>query len=409
MKMERSMKKHNLIAATGALSLIIGLLSFTGASAEDSNKNSGDNKSNSNNSSQEFKGSGARSHGHPVANSIGAPAAGSQEDQSSFVSNDDANAELNWQQWNKANGKATAKALNSIASNPITYHKTGALKGMPYFGNVQLIPVWVGNWDATGASGSRREKWNTFLSNLVTSLGGSGSINLAGHVLNTNGKYFTLNPPNQSVPNLTWPNGGGATIPATGTLDRYKLISVSDANVARYITTAISKLPALATGVKPMYVYIGASNTRLSSGFGTAYCGWHSIGTLGASNIPYIAIQDYPSTFNSACTTQALTPNGDVPLDSMSSVLVHEIDEALTDTDLRTWYDSKGAENADKCAWTFSTPATPAGFAALPSATNGSKYNFTTLNGTKYLIQRNWLADNLVKDVSNGTACALTN
>jgi hypothetical protein len=127
------------------------------------------------------------------------------------------------------------------------------------------------------------------------------------------------------------------------------------------------------------------------------------------ANIPYIAIQDYPSTFNSACTTQALTPNGDVPLDSMSSVLVHEIDEALTDTDLNTWYDSRGAENADKCAWTFSTPATTVGFAALPSATNGSKYNFTTLNGTKYLIQRNWLADNLVKDVSNGTACALTN
>ena len=51
MTMERSMKKLNLIAATGALSLIIGLLSFTGASAEDSNKNSGGNKSNSNNSS----------------------------------------------------------------------------------------------------------------------------------------------------------------------------------------------------------------------------------------------------------------------------------------------------------------------------------------------------------------------
>jgi hypothetical protein len=150
--------------------------------------------------------------------------------------------------------------------------------------------------------------------------------------------------------------------------------------------------------VRPIYVYIGASNTRLSSGFGTAYCGWHTYGTLGARNIPYIAIQDFNSNYASACSAQTVSPNKDYQLDAMASVLVHEIDEVLTDPDIRTWYDARGAENADKCAWTFGTT----------SLINGAKYNFTTSSGFKYLIQRNWLADNLVKDTVAGTACVST-
>ena len=66
--------------------------------------------------------------------------------------------------------------------------------------------------------------------------------------------------------------------------------------------------------------------------------------------------------------------------DAEVNTLVHEIEEANTDPDLNAWYDRRGYENADKCAWTFGTTST---------ASNGSKYN-VTLNGTHYLIQRNW-------------------
>ena len=156
------------------------------------------------------------------------------------------------------------------------------------------------------------------------------------------------------------------------------------------------KIAAPSSGVRPLYVYIGAADTRLSSGFGTAYCGWHTYGTLGTRNIPYIAIQDFTSKYYSACSAQTISPNGNVALDAMASVLVHEIDEAITDPDLRTWYDARGAENADKCAWTF-TPIAIIG---------GAKYNIT-IDGTRYLIQRNWLADNLVVDSVAGTACSL--
>lgn len=343
---------------------------------------------NGNKSDYDFAGSTIRSHGHPTANLNGAPSAGSSQNKNSYVNNDDENAELEWQKWNKENSKAVAAVIGAVSTSPILYHSTGALH--VYTGAVQIIPVWVGTWEAT-----RKANWNRVLGNLVTSLN-SGSIDSVGHVLNTNLGYFPTN-----APTLSWPAAASSTIAATGTL-KSGIYQVSDANVATYISTAL-KNKVITAGTKPLYVYLGANNTRLSSGFGTAYCGWHSIGTLTVNttkyvNTPFIAIQDFQSNYLTACAKQStLSPNGDAQLDAMASVLVHEIDEALTDPDLRTWYDAKGAENADKCAWTFGTTFVNA---------NGGLAN-VTLGGLQYLIQRNWLADNKITG-ADGLACLTT-
>ena len=73
----------------------------------------------------------------------------------------------------------------------------------------------------------------------------------------------------------------------------------------------------------------------------------------------------------------------------MASIIAHELEEAVTDPDLNAWYDRRGYENADKCAWTFGATST---------AGNGSKYNVTLTNATvnpavvrNYLIQQNWV------------------
>ena len=71
-----------------------------------------------------------------------------------------------------------------------------------------------------------------------------------------------------------------------------------------------------------------------------------------------------------------------MPVDLHHSALeAHELEEAVTDPDLNAWYDNRGAENADKCAWTFGATST---------ASNGSLYN-VTLGSRRYLIQRNWV------------------
>ena len=68
----------------------------------------------------------------------------------------------------------------------------------------------------------------------------------------------------------------------------------------------------------------------------------------------------------------------------MVSVLAHELVETLSDPLLNAWYDSQGAENADKCAWTFG--------GAQKVAPNGSFYN-VTLGARNYSIQRNLAAN----------------
>lgn len=68
----------------------------------------------------------------------------------------------------------------------------------------------------------------------------------------------------------------------------------------------------------------------------------------------------------------------------MASVIApnwNKLEQSTIDPDLNAWYDTKGYENADKCAWTFGTQKT---------ASNGSKYNMT-LGGLNFLIQQNWV------------------
>jgi hypothetical protein len=90
-----------------------------------------------------------------------------------------------------------------------------------------------------------------------------------------------------------------------------------------------------------------------------------------------------PDRCPSACEAQTTSPNGNAGADGMVSIVAHELEEASTDPDLNAWYDSRGEENADKCAWTFGTEST---------ASNGSKYNLTLgPNNTHYLVQRNWV------------------
>ena len=65
----------------------------------------------------------------------------------------------------------------------------------------------------------------------------------------------------------------------------------------------------------------------------------------------------------------------------MASILTHELQETVTDPLGSAWYDSTGAENADKSAWTFGSTF---------NAPNGSTANLT-LGARYYLIQRNWV------------------
>jgi len=82
-----------------------------------------------------------------------------------------------------------------------------------------------------------------------------------------------------------------------------------------------------------------------------------------------------------SCGEQDTSPNRNAGPDGMASIIAHELEESVTDPLLNAWFDTRGYENADKCAWTFGTTY---------SAGNGSTANMR-LGTRDFLIQRNWV------------------
>ena len=123
-----------------------------------------------------------------------------------------------------------------------------------------------------------------------------------------------------------------------------------------------------------------SADVNETSGFCTQYCGWHTAGSILSSDIKYSFVGN-PDRCPQSCEQQTTSPNGNAGADGMASIIAHEFEETTSDPDLNAWYDRRGAENADKCAWTFGATST---------ASNGSLYN-VTLGTKQYLIQQNWV------------------
>ena len=248
-------------------------------------------------------------------------------------------------------GPARSKPQKSIG-NGIYYHG-GPLLGTAVPPNVYLI--WYGNWSGNTA--------NSILTNLVSNIGGSPYFNI-------NTTYYDGS--NNHVLNAVSYKGSTTDNYSQGT-------SLSDSAVQLIVQAAISsnRLPQDPDGV---YFVLTSKDVDEKSGFCSNYCGWHTYGTINGMNIKYAFIGN-GDRCPSACEEQTTSPNNNPGADGMASVIAHELEEAVTDPLLNAWYDRRGEENADKCAWTFGTTST---------ASNGSKYNLT-LNGVHYLIQQNWV------------------
>jgi Phosphate-induced protein 1 conserved region len=248
------------------------------------------------------------------------------------------------------NGNAGGKPGRPSGGNGISYHG-----GPVILGTTNVYYIWYGNWSGNTAT--------TILTNLAQGIGGS--------------PYFNINTTYYDGSNIHVTN---AVSYAGSTTDSYSHgTSLSDAQIQAVVSGAVSS-HALPTDTHGVYFVLTSADVTASSGFCTQYCGWHTHGTINGSDIKYAFIGN-PDRCPSACEAQTTSPNGNAGADGMASIISHELEEAVTDPDLNAWYDRRGEENADKCAWTFGTEST---------ASNGSKYN-QTFGGLKYLIQRNWV------------------
>jgi hypothetical protein len=254
-------------------------------------------------------------------------------------------------------------------ANGITYHG-GAV--MPGFVNVYFI--WYGNW-TNGPKSSDSQITVALLDELYGKVGGVGG---SGYAMIDS----TYTDPTHRV--------SGNFGLSQHTEDRYSAgKNLTDVAVRTVVTRAIQsgKLPKDSNGI---YFVLTSSDVDETSGFCKKYCGFHDHAKILNSDIKYAFVGN-TDRCQATCAAQEISPNGDSGADGMASIMVHETMEALSNPDLNAWYDAKGQENGDKCAWKWGPVHGTVGYGA---------YN-QTFGNRGWLIQTMW-------ENSRGGGCAQT-
>lgn len=264
--------------------------------------------------------------------------------------------------------------INTNSNSPnwpgyaLTTGSTRKTTAMNYYGGPLITTptiyiIWYGNWNQS--NGSDTPAGQQLIRDWASSIGGT--------------PYYQLNT-SLSVSGYTITGNVNFTPTSNEITDSGTSKSLADADIQAIVARNIGtgKLPYNANGV---YFVITSSDVNETSGFCTQYCGWHTSDIFTVGNVRYSFVGNANRCL-SACAAQSKSPNNNAGVDGAISVLTHELEEANTDPDINAWLDSRGAENADKCAWTF-------GHYQYQTA-NGSWANMA-FGGHDWLIQRNIL------------------
>lgn len=278
-------------------------------------------------------------------------------------------------------GLAPTAGSTSKVNPGIVYHGGPVMAGLP-----NAYAIWYGAWtDAQKA----------IITDFLNGIGGSPYLAI-------NSTYSLSSSPVSGDVNYAgdWIYNGPAFA-----------LPLSDQNIQDIVAAALSSGAFLPDPNGIYFVLTGSDITK--SGFCTSYCGWHTHATLSSSDIKYAFVGNptacplVGAAVGNCSAQTGASPNNDIGVDAMVSVIAHELEEAISDPDLNAWWDNRGAENADKCAWTFGSskllPGTSAyyntqiDFVSSSTGTTTSRY---------YLIQRN-----LVRTLSKSGEtdyCAMT-
>jgi hypothetical protein len=234
-----------------------------------------------------------------------------------------------------------------VRGHGIVYH------GGPVMNSgVNVYYIWYGNWSGNTAT--------TILPALASGLNGS--------------PYFNIN---TTYSDGTKTNVKNIVALAGQTSDNYSRgTALADTDIQAIVASAIGSGTPDANGV---YFVLTSADVNETSGFCTQYCGWHTKGTIKGVTTKYSFVGN-PDRCPSSCTNSTPAPNGNVGADGMASIIAHELEESASDPELNAWYDRRGMENADKCAWKFGA-----------TYNNGTGIANMNLGGLDFLIQQNWV------------------
>ena len=249
-----------------------------------------------------------------------------------------------------------AQELLAAPGLPILYHGGAVMGTNPDGSNTpNLYFVWYGDWDGNTAL--------DILPDMAANIGGSA--------------YFNIN--------TTYTDGAGNPVINATNFGGYSFDFYSQGTAVSSVNTIVrgaldrGDLPVDDAGV---YLVLTSSDVT-TNGFCSSFCAYHTSFSYSGTRIKTGFIGNPERCITHCAANRVTSPNDNLGADGMANTIAHEFEEAVTDPSGGGWFDSRGQENADKCAWTFSDVFTEP---------NGSRAN-VTWGVRDYLIQRNWAND----------------
>lgn len=270
-------------------------------------------------------------------------------------------------------------------------HSIGYHGGQVVDHPITVYYLWYGNWSANGAEIPIVEDFTRHLGNSA---------------------WWAIN---QQYADARGARPSASVSMGASAFDSYSRGAVvSDDEIAAAVVSAIAR-GALPDDPRGVYMVLGSADVDATSGFCTAYCGFHKVVTMRSSGGSsssfssasssqlkhrYYGYVGDPRRCGLGCSMQHVGPNGPSPADGMVSIIAHELAEVVTDPYADAWYDASGLENADKCIWVFGGGggggSGGGGGADAQAGTyrapNGALAN-VQLGGRDYLLQANWKLD----------------
>jgi len=170
-------------------------------------------------------------------------------------------------------------------------------------------------------------------------------------------------------------------LPGSGCSDSYTSVCLTDAQLRVELQKDMTANSWTGGPNKIFFLFTakGIGSCYGSSCAFSQFCAYHSWIGSGSTAILY-ANMPYADTVPAACDVGQHPNNNDA--DATINVTSHEHNEVITDQQGSAWFDRRGYENGDKCAWNF-------GAALGSTGGSGTSYN-QLINGGKYYLQQEW-------------------
>ena len=233
-------------------------------------------------------------------------------------------------------------ARDAHAAGPAAGGKVFPLKwgGGPVMHSTTVVPVYWGTKWSDSSFAAKISGLDTF----YTGVGGTAYAK-------TNSEY----------------TDGSGNVDTTHISKSSNLTDLSATPAGAPSTSAVLNEVAKMTNGDPVvnaYYPVYSDQPRGNAG----YCAWHSTGTINGKRVQFGFFFNLDG--DAGCDPKDAGTIHSQGLEALANVSGHELSEMLTDPQLNAWYDQKGAENSDKCAWTFS--------------------GLVSIGGQSWKIQGNW-------------------